>query len=61
MYDFLDDVPDNGLFELSGEKSWLLTISISQTKETCIFPTALGFPEYMNHRSVLALEIQGIS
>ena len=61
IHDLPNDVSDNGLFPLSEETSSLLTTSIWQATKKCMLPAALGFPEVMSHRFVLALEIQGFS
>ena len=61
MYDSPNDVSDNGLFQLSGERSCLFATSVCQATKTCMLPTALGFPKDMSHRSVLALKIHGFS
>ena len=59
--DSANDVFDNGLFQLSGETSYLFKTSISQATKTCMLATTLDFPGNMSHHSVLALEIQGFS
>ena len=59
--DSLGNVSDNGLFQLSGERSCSFKTSIGQATKTCMLPTALDVPEDMIHRSVLALEMQGFS
>ena len=57
----INAVFDKGLFQLSGETSCLFTTSIWQGTKKCMMPTALGLPEDMSHRSVLALEVEGFS
>ena len=52
---------DKGLFHVSGEKIYLFTALILQDPKKCMLPTALGLPENMSHRFVLALKVQDFS
>ena len=59
IYDALNAVFDNGLFQLSEETSCFFTRSAWQGTKKCILPAALGLPEDMSYYSALALEFQG--
>ena len=56
-----DFIFDKGLFQQKGEKSCLFSRSIWQDTKQYMLSRALGLPENMSHRSVLALEVQDFS